>query len=104
MGLKEVFSDLCNVVGRRLIDVIIEPIGVKELRGGAPANNWGLAGVIVGKIVLGNVDWQPPAYIPKIFLRQSVRIVFRMSGNKEAAVVLALDGKNSCLFRDSQHL
>ena len=45
-----------EVVGGGLVDVVVEPVGIDELTGGAPADDGGLVGVVVGEVVAGGLD------------------------------------------------
>lgn len=52
--------------------------------------------------MLGNINIKTFVDIPKVLVGQRVRIIFRVAGDKEAAVVLAFDSKNSGLIRYGQ--
>ena len=79
-------SNLSNIVRRCLIDVVIQPVGVKQLSGGAPADNRGLSGVAAGKIVLGYVDGQALLHIPEVLPGEGVRVILRVPGDEEPPV------------------
>lgn len=54
--------------------------------------------------MLGNINIKTFVDIPKVLVGQRVRIIFRVAGDKEAAVVLAFDSKNSGLIRYGQQV
>ena len=97
-------SDLGQIVGRSLIDVVIEPVGIEELGGGAPAHQRGLGGIVVGEVVVGDVDVDALVHIPEVLVGQGVGVVLGVAGDEEAAVVLALHGKDPRLLGDGQQL
>ena len=45
------FFDLADVVGRGLVDAIVQPVGIQQVSAGAPADDGGLGGVVIGKII-----------------------------------------------------
>ena len=83
---------LCNVVRRGLIDIVIQPVGVEQLPGAAPAYHRDLVGIVAGEVVGGYRNVQPLVDVPPVFLGQGVRIVFWMPHHKELTAVLGLDG------------
>ena len=44
-----------KVVGGGLVDVVVEPVGVEQLGGGAPAHHGLFGGVVVGEVEHGEV-------------------------------------------------
>ena len=48
--------DIVNDIGRALVDVVVEPVGVDEIRMAAPCDARGLRVVVAGEVVLRNVD------------------------------------------------
>ena len=98
------FLNLSNIVRCCLIDVVIQPVGVKQLAGGAPVDDGGLGGVVVGEIVLRRTDGQTLVHIPEILPGQGVRVILRVPGDEKPAVVLALHGEYPGLLRHGQQL
>ena len=80
-------GDLFQVVGSGLVDIIIEPVGIEELGGGTPADDRGAGGVVLSEVVFRYGDIQPLVDIPEIFIGQGVRVILRVSGDKEAPIV-----------------
>ena len=77
-----------------MVDIIIEPVVVQQLRMGAPGHLRRARRVIVRKIVLRNGDVQPLLLVPEILLGQGIGVVFRMTQNEEMPVVRALNRKD----------
>ena len=96
--------NVADIVRRGLIHVIVQPVGIEQLGSGAPAYQGRLCGLVVGEVVVRNIDVDALVYIPEVLIGQGVGIVFGVSGNKEAAVILALYCKDASLLRDSQQL
>ena len=71
-----------------MVDIVVEPVGVDQLAGGAPPDNGGLVGVVVGEVVPGHLDVQPPVHVPPVFLGQGVSVVFQVAQEEELAAVL----------------
>lgn len=85
------------VVGRGLVDIVIEPVGIEELAGAAPAHHGGLGGVVVGEIVRGHGDGQSLLHIPQVFPGQRVGVVFRVPHHKKLPGILCFHGKDAGL-------
>ena len=85
-------SDLGQIVGRSLIHVVIQPVGVEQLPGAAPAYHRDLVGIVAREVVGGHRNVQPLVDVPPVLLGQGVRVVFRMPHHKELTAVLCLDG------------
>ena len=45
------FLNLHYVVGCGLVDVVIQPVGIEQIRAGAPADDGGAGGVAVGEAI-----------------------------------------------------
>ena len=93
-----------NVVGSSLVDIVVQPVGIEELAGGAPANHRVGHGVVAGEVVGGNGDVQPLVPVAPILLGQGVGVVLGMAQDKELAAVLGLDGENTGLPGSGQKL
>ena len=65
---KQLTTDFRNIIGRCLIDVVIQPIGIQQITMGAPTNKWILCIVIVGKIISGNCSIQACIFITNILV------------------------------------
>src|SRR5699024_3561913 len=51
-----------QVVGGVLVDIIVQPVGIQQVGVGPPAEHRGAAGVVVGVVVFGRRDGQPPGH------------------------------------------
>ena len=58
---------LRQIIGRGLIYIIIEPVGVDELPRRPLAHHRGPQGVVVGEVVPGGLDGQATANVPEVF-------------------------------------
>ena len=79
-----------QVVGGGLVDVVVQPVGVDELAGRAPANDGLLGGVVVGEVVLGDLDLQSLVHIPLVLQGQGVAVVFQVAQEEELTTALGL--------------
>lgn len=85
-----------------MVDIVVEPVGVDQLAGGAPPDNGGLVGVVVGEVVPGHLDVQPTVHVPPVFLGQGVSVVFQVAQEKELAAVLGFYSEHPGLLRHGQ--
>ena len=85
-----------------MVYIVIQPVGVEQLGGRAPADQGGLLGVVVGEVVVGDVDVDALVHIPEILVGQGLWVVLRVAGDEETAVVRTLDGEYARLLRDGQ--
>ena len=91
-----------EVVGGGLVDVVVEPVGIDELTGGAPADDGGLVGVVVGEVVAGGLDVQAALHVPPVFPGQGVPVIFQVAQEEELAAVLRLYGEDAHFLRHGQ--
>lgn len=54
-------GELAQVVGRLLVDVVVEPVRVEQVGVGAPGDQGLLCGVVVGEVVARQGDGRPLA-------------------------------------------
>ena len=87
---------------RCLIHKIIEPVGKQKTCVAAPAVEDFLAGIVVLKIMPGNLNGEVFLYIPKIFAGQRIPVVFRMAGDKKLSARFAGDQISARLFGGGQ--
>ena len=92
------FCNGVNVVGRRLIYEIVEPVGEKEICVCAPGNVGRLFCVIAGEIVLRNFDGLALSEVTKILVFEGVGIVFAMTGDEYLSTLFICDGVDACLI------
>ena len=76
-----------DIIRRRLVHVIIEPVGIQQLPGGAPIDDRRVLRVIIREIVGRNRRIHSLIQVSEIFLRQRICIVFRVAGNEEMAAI-----------------
>ena len=96
-------TDGHNIIRCGLVDEVVQPIGEEQVRVAPPADH-GRLGVIVARIVVsGYMDGQSLVLVPQIFLFQSIRVVFRVTGHKNLTPMLGHNGIDTCLFRGGQN-
>ena len=93
-----------DIIWCGLINIVIEPVGIKQLAGASPTNNWGAGGIVVREVVIGDMDRKALVLVPKIFPGEGVRIILRVTGDEELAGVLTLYGKDPSVPGDGKEL
>ena len=93
---------LSELERRDLIDVIIQPVGVKKICRARPGDaHFGAGGV--GEIIHGRGDGQALRHVALVFRFERIPVIFHMPGEKDLFIVLRLcDGKPRRL-RLAQH-
>ena len=90
--------DFGDVVGRTLVNEIVEPVGEEQMRVPTPRNERGLRRVVVGEIVLGNGDGFALRKVAEVLVFEGVRVVFRMSRDKNLFSLLGGNGVDARLL------
>lgn len=67
----------CHIIGRYLIYIVIQPVGIQIVGMSSPQKEGLIFCVIVGIIGFWHIDRQPLAQISLIFLVQGYPVVFR---------------------------
>jgi hypothetical protein len=80
-------GDLIEVIGRRLVDVVVDPVAVKVIAVRPPLQKRALGGIVVREIVERNIDVQTLADVTVILIAQGVAVILRMAHDKEASAV-----------------
>lgn len=93
-----------HIVGRSLIDVIIEPVGEEKLPGGPPVDDGVSRGVILREVIHRNLWIHSFFQVTRILERQRVCVILQMAGDEEMAAVLGFGDGNACLVGDSHQL
>ena len=93
-----------DVVRSGLVDVVIEPVGIEQLAGAPPADDGRTGRVVVGEIVVGDVDGKALFLVPEILSGEGIRIILRVAGDEELAGILALYGKDPGVPGDGEEL
>ena len=57
----------CEIVGRGLVDEVVQPVGEQQVRVGTPCDERGLGVVVVGEVVLRNGDGQAERLVAVVF-------------------------------------
>lgn len=71
-----------------LVNIIIEPIGIKQIGMAAPGERGQCGGIVSRKVILRHLGMQTLIDIPKIFIGQSIAVVFRVPSDKELTAAL----------------
>ena len=77
------FADTPDIVGRSLVNEIVQPVGVEQIGMRAPHHARGAGIIIVGIIVFRHRDGKPLRLIAQVLLFQRAGIVFRMAGDEK---------------------
>lgn len=99
---QSVLVEGIQIVGGGLVDIVVEPVGVDQLAGGAPPDDGRLGGVITREIVQGDMNVLSLLYIPLVFQGQGVPVIFQMAQEEELPAVLGFYSKNTGFLRDCQ--
>ena len=81
-------ADRAQVVGRILVDVVVQPVLIQQVCVSTPAEERRLLGVVVGVIVLWHRDGQALADIPLVLGVQRVLVVLRVAGDEDLPSIL----------------
>ncbi len=93
-----------DIVGCCLIDVVIQPVRVEQLRGRAPIRERLLRRIVVREVMLGNFGVDALLHIAEVLFGERLRIVFRVAEHEEVAAVGALGDEYARFIRHSDNL
>ena len=80
--IEHAITEGVQIIGGFLIDIVVQPVGKKEI-GVAPPPDHRLPGGVVPGIVVGrHGDGQPLVPVPPVFVRQGVAVILRVSGDE----------------------
>ena len=65
-------TDGHDIVGRSLVDEVIEPVGEQQIRVASPAHHGVFGIVITGEVVGRGLDGQTCVFVPEILLFQGI--------------------------------
>ena len=57
-----------NIKRSGLVNEVVQPVGVEQLGGRAPADQGRLFGVVIWEVVVGDIDIDSPVYITEVFV------------------------------------
>ena len=60
-------ADLLEIVGRLLVDIVVQPIAIEQVCMPPPANDGIFRGVVFGIVVVGHLNIEPLSNIPIVF-------------------------------------
>ena len=60
--------NLPDIIGRSLVNTIVQPVGIKKMSAGAPADGRPFGGVIIGKVVFRHLNVNAGGHIPHVLL------------------------------------
>ena len=93
-----------QVVGRGLVDVVVEPVGVEQLSLAAPDVARLGRGVVIREVMRRNLGAEPALHVALVLQAQRVGIVLGMAKDKEATAVGRLDDVQANLVRHGHNL
>ena len=82
------FRQAGQVVGRLLIQEVVQPVGKQQVGVRPPGVDGRLGGVIMREVVARHLNGQPLVKIPPVLITQGVPVIFRMAGDKNPPAVL----------------
>ena len=82
--------NVSHIVRRRLIYIVVQPVGEKKLAGGTPGDDGSLGRIVVREIIHRNLGIHSTLQIPEVFQGQRVSVVLGMAGYEEVAAVCLL--------------
>ena len=96
--------DILDVVGRRLIYEIVEPIGIEQICTASPTNYRFLRVIVIREIILRYLDRKSRVLVAHLFLLESVSVVLGVSRNEDLSSLARSADENSRLFRACEYL
>lgn len=75
-------ANFIDVIRCCLIDKIIQPIGIQQMRMGTPSHNRSLSIIIIGIIILRNCNRQSSVFISQILLFKGICVILGMPSDK----------------------
>ena len=96
--------DARDIVRHGLVDKVVEPVAVEQVRARAPRDKRRFLRVIAREIVLRHVNRHIGRHIAQIFPLERVAVIFRMPHQKDLPAVLRFDGVNARSFRAREDL
>ena len=99
MGIELFITDCVNIIGRGLVDKVVQPVGKKQICARPPGNLRFGGVVIVREVVYGNFDGFSSGFIPHLFEVQSSRIVFGVPRDEDLSAAVGRHSIDTCLIR-----
>ena len=96
--------EFLQVVGGRLVNIVVEPVGVQEVGVGAPVDDGGLGVVVVGEIVGGDLWVNACGFVAQVFFLEGVAVVFGMAGDEDLSSAVGDDEVDAGLGGGGQDL
>ena len=87
--------DARDIVRHGLVDKVVEPVAVQQVRTRAPRDKRRPARIVVREIVLRHVNRHIGRHIAQIFPLERVAVIFRVPHQKDLPAVLRFDGVNA---------
>ena len=81
-------SQIFKVKGSFLINAVVEPVGKHKICMASPGEQGRLCGVVVGKVIVGKVDFVALVQITEILVCKGQAVVFRMTCDEKLPAVL----------------
>lgn len=81
-------SKIFKVKGRFLVNTVVEPVGEHKVCMTSPGEHGRLGWVVVGKIIVGEVDLVALVKVTEILVCKGQAVVFRMTCDEELSAVL----------------
>ena len=100
--LSRMLFDILHIVRRRLVHVVIQPIGIEQIRAGSPPHDRLAGGVIVGEIVGGRLDGQSCVLVAEVLILQGVRVVLGVTHDEDLLAAGGHGAEHACLLRAGQ--
>lgn len=101
---RQAFQRL-QVIGRILVNVIVQPVFIQQVGVGPPAEQRRLGRVVPRVVIAGGRNIQPLVPVTPVFGIQGVLVVLRVSGDKDLSPVLDAQQVRACriaLRQDAQ--
>lgn len=97
-------GELAQVVGRLLVDIVVEPVRVEQVGVGAPGDQGLLGGVVVGEVVARQGDGQALGLVALVLVLEGIGVVLRVPGDKDVLAVAGGGQVHPGLRGDGQDL
>ena len=101
-GILPALTQIVQIVRRRLIQIVVEPIGEQQARVASPAEQYLLFRIVVSEVICGNFSFKSFVDVPEVLVGKRRLVVFRMTENEYLSAVFSGYDMRTSFFRLSQ--
>ena len=93
---------MLQLVGRLLIDVVIEPVSEEQVAMSTPALGWNLLRVVIGEVVARDFDGESLVEITEVLVLECVAVILGVTHDEDLATIIRDGDIGASLFRIGQ--